>query len=169
MNIIVNDANILIDLVKLDLVTQFFGLPFEFQTTSLILEELFADQLNLYQPFIENQTFTVAEFSAEEFESILNLMAECAPLSPQDCSAFFQARKTGGALITGDNSLRKFSHKQKIPVYGHLWVLDNLVANGLISGEEATGILDRLTTAVNPRLGLPKEECQTRILLWKSL
>ena len=169
MNIIVNDANILIDLVKLDLVSQLFGLPFEFQTTSLILEELFEDQQNEYRPFIDNQIFHIAEFTSEEIDSIVQLAVETPALSPQDCSAFFQARKTGGALITGDNSLRKFTHKQKVAVFGHLWVLDNLVANGLISGEKAVEILERLTTEVNPRLGLPKDECHKRILLWQSV
>jgi hypothetical protein len=40
MRIIVNDANILIDLVELQLLPQFFALEFEFYTTTLILEEL---------------------------------------------------------------------------------------------------------------------------------
>ena len=115
------------------------------------------------------QTFRIADFSAEELDLIVQLTAECPALSQQDCSAFFQARKAAGALITGDNSLRKFTHKHKVAVFGHLWVLDNLIANNLITGEKAIGILERLTTEVNPRLGLPKDECHKRILVWKSL
>jgi hypothetical protein len=38
MIIVVNDANILIDLVKLQLVEPFFRIPWEFHSTSLILE-----------------------------------------------------------------------------------------------------------------------------------
>ena len=40
MTIVVNDANILIDLVKLQILNQFFGLDFQFLTTDLVLEEL---------------------------------------------------------------------------------------------------------------------------------
>lgn len=40
MTIIVNDANILIDLVELKILPYFFKLEFEFQTTELILDKL---------------------------------------------------------------------------------------------------------------------------------
>ena len=39
MRIVVNDANILIDLVELELLPHFFDLEFEFQTTDLIIDE----------------------------------------------------------------------------------------------------------------------------------
>ena len=48
MIIIVNDANILIDLVELKILHLFFQLEFEFHTTNLILEELFVEQKKLY-------------------------------------------------------------------------------------------------------------------------
>ena len=40
MTIVVNDANILIDLVKLELLQSFFNLSFEFYTTDLVLGDL---------------------------------------------------------------------------------------------------------------------------------
>lgn len=169
MKIIVNDANILIDLVKLDLLGPFFSLPFEFHTTNLVLGELFDDQLNSYVPFIDEHLFFVAEFSEQEIIEINNLTRQFPTLSPQDCSAYYQAQKTGGSLITGDNSLRKFTRHHGVDVFGHLWVLDKLVETGLIMGDKAIEILERLTREINPRLGLPKEECQKRIQYWKSL
>lgn len=44
MIVVVNDANILIDLVKLQLLPNFFGLEFEFYTTDLVLDELYDEQ-----------------------------------------------------------------------------------------------------------------------------
>ncbi len=38
MKVIVNDANILIDLVELELLDQFFKLEFTFVTTALVFE-----------------------------------------------------------------------------------------------------------------------------------
>jgi hypothetical protein len=169
VKIIVNDANILIDLVKLDLLGPFFSLPFELHTTNLVLEELFEEQLNSFEPYIADHSFFVAEFSEQEMIEITSLTRKFPTLSSQDCSAFYHARKTGGSLITGDNSLRRFTRQQEVEVFGHLWVLDMLVETGLIMGNKAIEILERLTREINPRLGLPKEECHKRIQYWRSL
>jgi len=45
ITIIVNDANILIDLVELKILPYFFKLEFEFRTTELIMDELLEEQL----------------------------------------------------------------------------------------------------------------------------
>ena len=39
MIVVVNDANVLIDLVKLDIIAHFFELPLVFYTTDFILED----------------------------------------------------------------------------------------------------------------------------------
>ncbi len=53
MKVVVNDANILIDLVKLELLPQFFALGHLFYTTDIILEELYPDQVEQLHKFIE--------------------------------------------------------------------------------------------------------------------
>jgi hypothetical protein len=166
VRIIVNDANILIDLVELGLLKQFFSLPFEFQTTGSIIDELYDYQQEELTRFIGQEQLTVVEFTEVELTAINELNLKKPALSTQDCSAFFQARKTGGILVTGDNTLKKYAKTNHIEAYGHLWVLDRLVEEEILSGPEASLFLTTLTERINPRLGLPDAECQRRHAAW---
>jgi len=40
-------------------------------------------------------------------------------LIEQDCSAFYQAQKENAALITSDNTLRKYAQSNSLEVHGH--------------------------------------------------
>ncbi len=169
MTIVVNDANILIDLIKLDLLPQFFSLQMNFYTSSLILDELYDEQVELLQDFIKNDVLIVVDFSEEEMVDIGILQAEKRQLSDKDCSAIICAKKVNGSLITSDNTLRKFAIKKQIIVRGHLWVLDNLISENKIAGSTAIEKLSALCDIINPRLNLPKSECESRISNWKTL
>lgn len=63
MTIVVNDANILIDLVKLQILTHFFGLNYQFYTTDLVLEELHDHQKAELEPYIVGGQLQVQEIS----------------------------------------------------------------------------------------------------------
>ena len=169
MKIIVNDANILIDLVDLKILPYFFRLRYEFHTTEMILDELFPEQKNELIPFIETGQLIVDEITAEDLLQIVNIRVSKPKLSEQDCSAFYQAQKTNAALITSDNTLRKFAQSQNIEVHGHFWVFDNLVDNNLLSGAQALDRLNELRSVVNPKLGLPTDECNKRIKKWSKM
>lgn len=168
MKIIVNDANILIDLVDLKILPYFFQLEFEFHTTAIILDELFEEQKEALFPYIETGRLIVDDISAIDLIEILMLRATKPNLSEQDCSAFYQAQKDNAALITSDNTLRKFAKANNLEVHGHLWVFDNLVYNEILTGITAIKKLEELCNVINPKLGLPKNECQKRIKLWNK-
>lgn len=168
MKIIVNDANILIDLVDLKILPYFFQLEFEFHTTAIILDELFEVQKEALFPYIETGSLIVDDISDEDLIEILLIRATKPNLSEQDCSAFYQAQKDKAALITSDNTLRKFAQANNLEVHGHLWVFDNLVNNEILTGVTAIKKLEELCNVVNPKLGLPKNECQKRIKLWNK-
>ena len=166
MKIIVNDANILIDLVDLKILPYFFQLEFEFHTTAIILDELFEDQKETLFPYIETGSLIVDNITDKDLIKILIIRATKPNLSEQDCSAFYQAQTYTAALITSDNTLRKFAQANNVEVHGHLWIFDNLVNNKILTGITAIRKLEELCNVVNPKLGLPKNECQKRIKLW---
>ena len=168
MKIIVNDANILIDLVDLKILPYFFQLEFEFHTTAIILDELFDEQQEALFPYIETGQLNVDDITEEDLVEIVMIRATKPNLSEQDCSAFYQAQKLNAALITSDNTLRKFAQANYIEIHGHLWVFDNLVNKSILTGKTATEKLNELCNVVNPKLGLPKNECQKRIKLWNK-
>jgi len=168
VKIIINDANILIDLVDLKILPYFFQLEFEVHTTDIILDELFEEQKESLFPYIETGQLSVDNITEEDLIDILMIRATKTNLSEQDCSAFYQAQKLNAALITSDNTLRKFAQANHIEIHGHLWVFDNLVNKSILTGKAAIDKLNELCNKVNPKLGLPKNECQKRIKLWNK-
>jgi len=168
MRIIVNDANILIDLVKLDILLHFFQLPFSFHTTDIIFDELDDEQQQILLPYIESEQLIVEGFNGEELVVIATLKEEKNQLSIEDCSAVFCAQKLEADLITSDKNLRNFAKTKAVTIRGHLWVLDMLFSHSIMTGIEVAALLHRLQTEINPRLGLPVAACEELKLKWNT-
>lgn len=158
----------MIDLVELQLLPNFFALEFEFYTTSLVFEELEEDQQFSLKGYVDAGNLPVRELTHEQLAEINNIQKIKPALSPQDCSAFYQAQIEGGILITSDNTLRNFAKAQNQEVHGHLWVFERMFEAKTISGELAINKLNELCQAINRNLGLPQDECQKRILQWQG-
>ncbi len=169
MIIVVNDANVLIDLVKLDLIDQFFSLPLKFHTTDIILDELHHDQQEALKPHIENGTFNVLSLTPNDLMEINILQSQRRQLSIQDCSAIVCSKNISATLITSDNNLRRFATIQNVDVRGHLWVFDQMLICGVISAVDAIQKLNHLIAVINPRLGLPKQEVTNRLNNWSKI
>ena len=168
MKLVVNDANILIDLVKLHMLPDFFALDLEFHTTALVLDELYDEQKEELQSYIDSGTLHVNELEAEEMMEVFDLQAQRPVLSPQDCSALFCAEKLGGALISSDKNLRNFAKTKTVEVHGHLWIFDSLVEKQIYNGGKACTQLEALQQ-LNTKLNLPKHECEKRMKLWAAM
>ncbi|UKJ06146.1 hypothetical protein [Solitalea lacus] len=54
-------------------------------------------------------------------------------------------------------------------VRGHLWIFDLMVEQHTIDGLTAIEKLAELREKINPRLGLPKTECENRIAYWRGI
>lgn len=168
MIVVVNDANILIDLIKLQLIDAFFRIHWEFHTTNLIIEnELYDEQKEQLHPYIQSGKLIVQELDEEDMLGVMILRDQKPQLSDKDCSALHCAQKLKASLITSDNPLRKYAQEIKVDVHGHLWVFDALLAQNCINTETAISKLNELNT-INPKLNLPKKECEGRIEKWKN-
>ena len=169
MKVVVNDANILIDLVKLKLLSHFFAMGLKYYTTDLILNELHEWQIAEYESFINNGKLTIMHLTEKEIEEVHLLQVEKRQLSEQDCSAIVCAKKVEGILITSDKNLRNFANGKTLSVVGHLWIFDNMIAQKVITPQKAKEKLSELREVVNTRLNLPKAECEIRIEQWNNL
>ena len=168
MIVVVNDANILIDLIKLDLVEAFFNIDWEFHSTNLIIEnELYDEQKQQLQPYIENGKLIIQELDVDDMLNIRSIQAQKPILSDKDCSALHCAQKLQASLITSDNPLRKYAKEIKVDVHGHLWVFDALLEHNCITTEIAISKLNELNT-INSKLKLPEKEFKARIEKWKQ-
>jgi cardiolipin synthase len=168
MKVVVNDANILIDLVKLQLLPHFFGLGWEYHTTSLVFDELFEDQQEAFSAYQDKGVFFIAELDATELGTIIELQLEKPQLSEQDCSALFYTIKKAGVLLSSDKNLREFAENKSVEVHGHLWIFDAMVAQNCISPSRAADKLEELINTINPKLRLPDHECKRRLGLWRK-
>ncbi len=168
MRVVVNDANVLIDLVKLELLEPFFQLPFEFHVTSLVLDELYESQVEKIDPYISSGILLVHHPDEGELMEIHGSEKKPKGLTDMDFSAYIHARNLDGTLLTSDNSLRKYGKEEGIEVHGHLWVFDRMWDEGKIDGFMAARKLDELNQVVNQNLGLPQEECEKRKRRWRG-
>jgi predicted nucleic acid-binding protein len=165
MIFLVNDANILIDLLKIDLLDSFFQLEYDFQVTDIAFAEIREENAADLSTFLENGLLTRQGFSFEELLQIQFLEVENPALSIADCSCLYLSRKVSATLLTGDAALRRVAEQNNIAVHGILWVLDEIVARGLISEKEAR---DKLILLMGLNLRLPANECRKRLKYWNK-
>ena len=166
---LVHDANVLIDLVKLELIGLFFELPFRFITTDLIIEELLSEQAEIVMTYVDSGQFQVMSLTAASLLEVVDISARQKQLSLPDCSGIWLARQYDGFLLSGDRLLRKFSRDQGVEVHGHLWIFDRLVEMERLEARSAVLLLRRLCEEVNPKLGLPEKEVESRIKRWEDI
>ena len=165
MILLINDANILIDLLKINLVERFFQLEYGFHVADLVIEnELLEEDAFQLEMLISSGRLTKNRFTFDEMVEIQAMVDEHAGLSAPDCSCLFLARKLGAVLLTGDAALRRVAEQKGIEVHGILWGLDKLVAFGQLSKTEAA---DKLEELMNLNQRLPREECQKRLRAWR--
>lgn len=164
MRIVINDANILIDLVHLELVVPFFQLAqLELKTTDFVFEELHDEQKEILQKFIDDEKLIIIESEEKDLISISDMLAKTSGLSFEDCSVWHFAKSHGGILLTGDGRLRKQSSEDGVEVRGILFIFDQLLLHEIISFELAILKLNQLYQ-INDRL--PSAEKNRRIELW---
>jgi predicted nucleic acid-binding protein len=161
--IAIQDANIMIDLIKTGLFDYCLALDFNFSTTDLILNELYDEQVASIQPHISSGKFVVIEISIEELLDIQQMSEEDTRLSEQDWSAIYFAKQQDALILSGDQRLRNVAEALGLATFGIIWIFDQLVINKIISTIEACNYLQILMLE-NKRL--PINECNKRIELW---
>jgi predicted nucleic acid-binding protein len=165
MKVIVNDANILIDLVEIELITEFFSLAFYMNITDSVLAEFDEESYLEIEKYITEGKLELHAFDPIENETVANLKKiHSAALSFPDCSCLYLSRKISAVLLTGDKPLRTAAKRYNIHVHGVLWVFDHLIQSQIITTQVAHDKLTRLM-GINQRL--PAKECEKRLNRWK--
>ncbi|ARV07073.1 hypothetical protein BTO04_10400 [Polaribacter sp. SA4-10] len=166
MKVIINDANILIDLVKLELLEVFSELKFELHTTDFVFEEIYDEQKEAISILTSSNKLNIIETaSIDDFSGINNILEKSNGVSFEDCSVWYYSKKLSGVLLTGDAQLRKQAKKDDLEVRGILYIFDELLNQNLITHEIALQKIKELYLFNNR---LPKREVEQRIELWKN-
>ena len=127
--VVVSDTNILFDLLSINLLEDFFLLPFEISTTDFVIHEIHRqEQIDIINKYIFTKKLKVVSFSFSEIKEITNIYKTSSNnTSITDCSVWYYAKKTQGRLLTGDNKLRKSAERDNVKVSGVLYVFDFLI------------------------------------------
>jgi len=101
------------------------------------------------------------DLTPEEVGQAFTLRAQHPTLSANDCFCYVTALVHRGILLTGDASLRKVATSNGLCVHGVLWIVDELVKEGVCPGSLLTLALE--TWRADDTVFLPEEEISTRL------
>jgi len=160
MKLLINDANILIDIAKLGLVDAFLSLDFDLHTTDFVFAELNDQQK---ESISSERLKIIRTENNEDFTGIINLLNSHKGLSFEDCSVWHYTQKLKGTLITGDGILRKKVTNAGLDVKGIIYILEEIKKQNKFPINICIEKLQELKR-INDRL--PKHEIDKRINDW---
>jgi predicted nucleic acid-binding protein len=159
MNLLIHDANILIDLIKTECIRHFFSLEYEMFTTSAVLGELNDAQQRILEQFISQRKLKIRKFDDKEDEAIIKTFSETPGISYPDATVYFASKDMGALLLTGNKKLRSVAESTGIEVKGIFWAFDEMKTKKVLSPSEYKKKLEKLNE-INRRL--PIEEFEKR-------
>jgi hypothetical protein len=163
MKVVIEDANVLLDLVNGGILGTWLSLGYRNYTTHLVWNEVSqTGQRDKVQPFIDSGLIQLRDIDASGWPEIYAFSNEVG-VSVPDSSVWLLARREGGILLTGDSKLRKAAQASDVEVRGVLWVLDKLVVASRLLPAKA---LEALGLIQDGGAFLPQDECDKRIAKW---
>lgn len=103
MQLLVSDANILIDLEEGGILATFFELPYEFTVPDI----LFVEELEEQHAYLIDMGLVVRELSGDTMRYVFSLIQKARGPSRHDCFAIALAKQENCPLLSGDKDLRR--------------------------------------------------------------
>ncbi|MFN6945069.1 MAG: hypothetical protein ACK4ND_08975 [Cytophagaceae bacterium] len=161
MKLAITDANIFIDLIKINSLPLLFRLEIELYTTIEVLNELLDHQKPEVLSYQTQGMLTID--SGISFQSLYKKEIN-KRLSYADSSVIYYAHYLKAGILTGDYSLRKFV-EENTEVHGILWLLCRFVEQKLMTETMAH---QSLTLLISGNHRLPMEECEKLLKKWEN-
>lgn len=140
MQLLISDANILIDLEEGQLIDLLFQLPYRF----CIPDILFVEELEDEHPRLIELGLNLSELSSETMSYAMELIPRYKQASRNDCFALALAVQERCPLLTGDKALKKAAEFESIMVRGTLWLVEMMVKHHLITIDQARSAYRRM-------------------------
>lgn len=168
MEIIVKDANILIDTFNTGLYVKIASMKLRFHTTEYVAAEIIRTEQRCWLESMKaSGEIIIDEFDGDDLSELLLFIMDNNGknnLSEADCSVIVLARRLNCRLLTTDQKLKRVAESHGIEVNGFLWLTDQMVETGVATAEEMLKAME-LYLKNNPRA--PKEEVNIRIENYK--
>lgn len=133
MQLLISDANILIDLEEGQLIALMFQLPYQFTIPDILFIEELEDEHN----HLIELGLTISELTAKTMTYAIDLIPRYNKASRNDCFALALAVQEKCPLLTGDKALKKAAEAEAVMVKGTLWLVDLMVRQNLIDTAQA--------------------------------
>lgn len=159
--VLVSDTNIWVDLQNGDILSDIFRLPYRLIVPELAILELISPKWEILQSF----GLEYYELSSQVMQELFDLTILHKRLSATDLASFLLARELAIPLLTGDKRLKELAKNNHIPVYGILWLLDEMIRFEVISKQTAAEALSKM---LEMGARLPKDECEIRLSNWNE-
>jgi predicted nucleic acid-binding protein len=143
IQLIISDANILIDILHGGLVDILFLLPYQFAVSDI----LFANELRKQHAFLREKGLIVKSLNSFSVQKLGNLVQQYTKPSVNDHSALALAIQEKCILLTGDKDLRIAAAKENIEVHGTIWLMEKMIQNELLSIEKARDAFELMKAA----------------------
>ncbi len=131
--LLISDANIIIDMEVAELTDLMFSLPYEYMTPNSLFEEELHD---LHDDLVE-KGLRLETLTPKLIKRVQILSEKYDGLSNHDLSAMALAEDKDVPLLTGDGKLRQVCLEEGVDVRGTLWLMDQFFSAGLISVVDA--------------------------------
>ncbi len=156
--LLISDANILIDMEKGGITRQMFQFDAVFAVPNILYEE----ELREEHPHLLGLGLRTLELSEETVAWAEKLISRHAKTgaSINDLLALALARQEKTTLLTGDGKLRIVAAKEHITVRGTLWLVEQLIESGIMTVQQAADAYDRMKAA---RRRLPWDEVERQL------
>lgn len=138
--LLISDANILIDLEDGELITQLFSLPYYFSVPDM----LYYDELEQQHNYLLALGLQIGELNPHSMQQAEMLCQHYTQPSRYDCFALVLAKQEQCPLLTGDKNLRKAAENELVEVHGTLWVVNGLLEHQLITPETARAAYQKM-------------------------
>lgn len=118
--------------------------------------------------FEDNGLLHIPVFDESAMSNVIELYQQHknkTNVSLTDCTVWYYAKQNNYTLLTGDRKLRNASLIDGVEVHGIIYVIDQLVKDGILAKRIAISKLKQLVKS-NPRL--PKDEIEKRIKQWEK-
>lgn len=164
MRLLISDANVLIDLEVGEVLQGLFELEgYRFAVPDV----LFFEELARHHPQLPELGLELLSLDAAAVADTANLSARyaAAGVSLNDLLTLALARQEQCPVLTGDRVLRQIAASEGVEVMGTLWLMDRLMAAGVISVFDAEGAYGRMRARGRR---LPWEEVKRQLERWRG-
>jgi hypothetical protein len=161
VRVLVSDSSVLIEFSKRGLLEEMFHLPFEFAVPDLLFEEELIDLGAYSRDDLHRFGLRVESLDPIGVTTAQSYQLRRRRLSLVDCFALALASGKGYTLLTGDKAMRTFAEVEEIEVHGVLWLVDHMLAAGVVPVADVLEALFSMRD--DPRCHVPSQELARHI------